>query len=85
MAAFKVVTQQVSGMTYAVDEDGYQLEMEALAPIDAEIVEVAAQTETAFINAARDADAIIVKGRRITKTIIDNLEQCNSPFAQIWS
>jgi D-3-phosphoglycerate dehydrogenase len=76
MAAFKVVTQQVSGMTYAIDEGGYQLEMEALAPVDAEIVEVVAQTEAEFINAARDADAIIVKGRRITKTIIDNLEQC---------
>lgn len=76
MAAFKVITQQVTGMTYAVEEGGYKLEMEALAPIDAEIVEVAARTETDFINAARDADAIIVKGRRITKTIIDNLQQC---------
>ncbi len=76
MATFKVVTQRVSSMTYAVDEGGYKLEMEALAPIDAEIVEVAANTEADFINAGRDADAIIVKGRRITKTIIDNMEQC---------
>ena len=76
MATFKVVTQQVSGMTYAVDEGGYTLEMEALATIGAEIVEVAAKTEAEFIAAARDADAIIVKGRRITKAIIDNLEQC---------
>ncbi|MCZ6874194.1 MAG: C-terminal binding protein [bacterium] len=76
MATFKVVTQQVSSMTYTVDEGGYKLEMEALAPIDAEIVEVVANTEADFINAARDADAIIVKGRRITKTIIDNMEQC---------
>ena len=76
MATFKVITQLITDMTYAVDDGGYKLEMETLAPIDAEIVEVAATTETEFIDAARDADAIIVKGRRITKTIIDNLNQC---------
>lgn len=76
MATFKVVTQKVTGTTYDVGSAGYKLEMEALGPVDAEIVEVAATTEDAFIEAARDADAILVKGRRITKAIIDHLEKC---------
>jgi D-3-phosphoglycerate dehydrogenase len=50
--------------------------MEALSPIDAEIIEVAATTEDEFIQAARHADAIIAKGRSLTKHIIDGLENC---------
>jgi D-3-phosphoglycerate dehydrogenase len=75
VAQFKVVTQRVTGTTYDAD-DSYELEMETLARLDAEIVEVAAKTEEEFISAARDADAIIVKGRRITRKIIDSLERC---------
>jgi D-3-phosphoglycerate dehydrogenase len=76
LATFKVVTQKVTGTTYDMADDAYQLEMEALGCLDVEIVEVAAATEEEFISAARDADALIVKGRRITKQIIDNLEKC---------
>jgi len=50
--------------------------MEALAPLDAQIIEIPATTEDDFIRAARAADAIIAKGVRISKHIIDNLEQC---------
>jgi D-3-phosphoglycerate dehydrogenase len=50
--------------------------MEALAPIDAEIIEIPATTEDDFIRVARDADAIIAKGVRISKHIIDSLDQC---------
>jgi D-3-phosphoglycerate dehydrogenase len=50
--------------------------MEALATLDAEIIEVAATTEEEFIHVARDADALIAKGRPITKRIIDHLEKC---------
>src|SRR5262245_48182377 len=50
--------------------------MEALGPIGAEIVEVAAKSDEDFVAAARDADALYAKGRRITKRIIDGLERC---------
>jgi D-3-phosphoglycerate dehydrogenase len=55
---------------------GYAGEMEALAPIGAEIVEVEAASEDDFVRAACDADALYAKGRRITKRIIDGLERC---------
>src|SRR3989449_4983914 len=50
--------------------------MEALAPLDAEIVEIAGKTDDEFVKQARDADALYAKGRRITKRIIDGLERC---------
>jgi D-3-phosphoglycerate dehydrogenase len=55
---------------------GYDLEMEALGPLGAEIVEVPPGTEEEFVKAARDADALYAKGRRITKGMIDGLERC---------
>ena len=53
-----------------------QLEMEALQGLDAEIVEVPAGSEDAFVAAARDADALYATGMPITKRIIDGLERC---------
>src|SRR3989449_7996558 len=50
--------------------------MEALAPLDAEIVEIAAKGDDDFVKQARDADALYAKGRRITKRFIDGLERC---------
>jgi len=50
--------------------------MEALEPLGAEIVEVAAKSEDDFVSAARDADALYAKVRPITKRIIDGLERC---------
>ena len=76
MAKFKVVTQKPAGVTFDLAGGSYELEMESLAPIGAEIVEVPADTEEEFIEAARDADALIARGRRTTKKIIDSLERC---------
>src|SRR5216683_7274676 len=76
MAKFKVVTHKLTGASFGVSGEGYKLELEALAPIDAEIIEIPATTEDDFIRAARDADAIIAKGVRISKHIIDSLAQC---------
>jgi len=50
--------------------------MEALGPLGAEIVEIDPAAEEAFAKAARDADALYAKGRRITKRIIDGLDRC---------
>src|SRR5260221_4596666 len=71
LAKFKIVTPHgpVAGV-------GYDFEMEALKPLGAEIVEIAAASEDAFVDAAHDADALYAKGRPITKRIIDGLERC---------
>src|SRR5262247_2609851 len=74
VAKFKIITP--SGSNYSVPGAGYKLEMEALAPIDAEIVEIAAKTDEDFAKEGRDADALYAKGRPITKKIIDGLDRC---------
>lgn len=74
MAKFKVVTP--AGVSVSVTGGGYELEMEALGPLGVEIVEIPAGTEDEFVKAARDADVLYAKGRRITKRIIDGLEKC---------
>jgi len=76
VAKFKIVTQQAAGTSFGVSGGGYKLEIEGLGALDAEIIEVAATTEDEFIAAARDADALIAKGRPITKRIIDGLQKC---------
>jgi D-3-phosphoglycerate dehydrogenase len=73
VAKYKIVTP--AGPGYA-GGGGYKLELEALAPIGAEIVEIDAASEEDFARAARDADALYAKGRRITKRIIDGLDRC---------
>jgi D-3-phosphoglycerate dehydrogenase len=74
MARFKVVTP--AGTSYGAPGATYDYEMEALRPLDAEIVEVAAKGEADFVAAARDCDALYAKGRPITRTMIEGLERC---------
>jgi D-3-phosphoglycerate dehydrogenase len=74
VAKFKVVTP--AGPSYGTTGKAYELEMEALAPLGVEIVEIPAGSEADFVKAARDADALYAKGRRITKGMIDGLERC---------
>ena len=78
MSRFKVVIQKPAPgtITFDVAEGAYAIEREALDPIGAEIVEVAAKTEEEFIAAARDADAVIARNRRITAAIIKGLAKC---------
>ncbi len=76
MANFKVVTQQPAGVTFDMAGSSYELEMESLVSVGAEIVEIPAKTEEEFIEAAKDADALIARGRRTSKKIIDSLERC---------
>ena len=76
MARFKVVTQKPEGVTFDLAGGSYELELESLGPIGARIEEVAAETEEEFIEAARDADAVIARGRRITANIIEGLDRC---------
>ena len=74
---FKVVVQKpAGGITYDLADATYSIEREALDPIGAEIVEVPAKTEEEFIAAARDADAVIARNRRISAAIIKGLAKC---------
>ena len=54
----------------------FRYEREALDPIGATILEIAAKTDAEFAEAARDADAVIAPGRRITAEIIEGLDRC---------
>ena len=72
---FKVVIQKPVGAAAAASH-GYQYERDALDPIGAEIVEVNADSEAAFLAQAKDADAVIARNRRISATIIAGLERC---------
>src|SRR5207247_3989434 len=74
VAKFKIITP--SGASFSAPGAGYKLELEALAPIDAEIVEIAAKTHGDFAKEGRAAAALYAKGRRVTKTIIDGLPRC---------
>ena len=75
MATFKVAIQKPAAIT-PLTPGVYDLEMEALGPIDAEIVEIPATTDAEFIAGAKDADAIFARGRPMTKGDIDAWENC---------
>ena len=68
MAKFKVVTP--AGTSYGAPGASYDYEMEALAPLGAEIVEIAAKGEDEFAAAVRECDALYAKGRPITRRMI---------------
>lgn len=71
MAKFKIVSPAESGVT--ASGGNFDLEMEALIPIDAEIVEVEAPTDEDLVEKAKGADALYVRRRLVTKTIVDGL------------
>jgi len=73
VAKFKIITP--AGVSFTTST-GYDLEMEALENLDAEIVEGPVGNEDAFIALAKDADAMYAKGMPITKKIIDGLARC---------
>ena len=73
MANFKIVTQKSPKLDFLASDQTYSLEMESLNTVGAEIMEVDATSEDEFIKEARYADALIARGRRITKKIINEL------------
>src|SRR3954447_20219802 len=78
LAKYKIATP--AGASFTVAGGGYDLEMEPLEGVDAEIVE-GPTDEDGFIAFAKDADAIYAKGIRISKKIIDGLpgpEKCRA-------
>src|SRR6476659_7199550 len=73
MPKFRILTPK--GASFTVAGSNYDYEMEALDPIGAEIIEAPAN-EAEFIAAAKTADAIYAKGMKISKNVIDALENC---------
>jgi D-3-phosphoglycerate dehydrogenase len=74
VARFRIATP--AGASFTVAGGGYDYEMEALRPLDAEIYEIPGGSEEEFVAAARQADALYAKGRRITRRMIEGLERC---------
>jgi D-3-phosphoglycerate dehydrogenase len=74
LARFTVVTP--AGTSYGAPGADYGFELEALSPLGAEIVEIPPGSEDQFVAAARQADALYAKGRRITRRMIDGLSRC---------
>jgi D-3-phosphoglycerate dehydrogenase len=70
MARFRIVTPV--GASFTTAGGGYDYEMEALAGLDAEMVEVEA-TEAGFIAGVEGCDAVYAKGMNFTKAMIDAL------------
>jgi D-isomer specific 2-hydroxyacid dehydrogenase, NAD binding domain len=54
---------------------GYPHEHEALRPLGVEITTITASTDDEWIAQARDADAVIVGGRRLTADLIRALDE----------
>jgi D-3-phosphoglycerate dehydrogenase len=66
--------EQGGGSQFNVAGGAYSYEREALDRIDAQIVEIAAESDAEFVAGAKNADAIIARGRRISAEIIAGLE-----------
>ncbi len=73
MPKFRILTP--AGASFTTAGGGYDYEMEALAGMDAEIIE-APNNAAGFIAAARDADAVYAKGMPFTAEIIRELKNC---------
>lgn len=74
MAKFTIISPAEVGVTASGGR--FDLEMEALTPIGAEIVEVDAPTDEELVEHAKNADALYVRRRKVTKTIVDGLQSC---------
>src|SRR4030095_4775504 len=70
--AFKVVATPFGRRA----STGYPHEHESLRPLGVEITTVDAATDDEWIAQAKDADAVIVGGRRLTADLINRLEKC---------
>lgn len=71
MAQFKVVAWGRANV-----RGDYTHELESLQEIDAQIVEVAAETDEEFLEKAQDADALILSGRGLSAEVINGFKQC---------
>jgi D-3-phosphoglycerate dehydrogenase len=75
---YKVVAQKLAGRQIATYGEGYDIERDILNKIGAAVVVVDAGEEQQFIDAARDADAVLAYGGGIqfNRRIISSLQKC---------
>ncbi len=73
MPRFRILTTKAT--TVSTGLGGYNFEMEALEPLDVEIVECE-PTEAAFMALAPTADAVYAKGMRFTAAMLNALTKC---------
>jgi D-3-phosphoglycerate dehydrogenase len=66
--------QQSGGSQFNLAAETYDYEREALDRIGAEIIEVPAETDADFVAGAKNAEAVIARGRRISAEIIAGLD-----------
>ena len=69
-------TELMGGASFNLNADDYSFEEEYLTPVGASIVEIPAESDAEFIELAKDADAVIARGRNITAEIIAGLNNC---------
>lgn len=77
-AKYKVVVQKFVGRMKVLYGEGFDIERDMMKRIGADLVEVDASSEEAYIEAARDADAVVAYGGgiRFNRTIISSLQKC---------
>ena len=71
MAKYKIVAQGRPNL--AAD---FTFEMEGLQGVDVQLMEANAVSDEEFLETAKDADALIVRGMPVSEIVISGLEKC---------
>ena len=71
MAKYKIVAQGRPNLTA-----DFTFEMEGLQGVDVQLMEANAVSDEEFLETAKDADALIVRGMPVTAHVINRLEKC---------
>ena len=71
MAKFKIVSQGRPNLT-----GDFTFEMEGLQGVDVQLMEANAMSDEEFLETAKDADALIVRGMPVSEKVISGLEKC---------
>ena len=75
---YKVVVPKLSPLAVAIWGEGFDIERKTLEKVGATLVEADASREDAFIEVAKDADAILYYGGKVklNRNIIESLQKC---------
>ena len=71
MAKFKIVAQGRPNLT-----GDFTFEVEGLQGVDVQLMEANAMSDEEFLETAKDADALIVRGMPVSENVINRLEKC---------
>ena len=71
MAKFKIVAQGRPNLA-----GDFTFEMEGLQGVDVQLMEANAVSDEEFLETAKDADALIVRGMPVSEKVISGLEKC---------